>query len=316
MGTQIASTSPPPAPAPSRRNRLAARLQNPVAVKELRGRMRGRRAFAVLTLYLVVLGGAVLLVYLGFAASSAIPSSTTARTAGKGLFVAVLGVQVMLVAFIGPAFTSGAISGERERQTYDLLRTTLLSAESFVLGKLISALGYVFLLVLVSIPLQSIAFLLGGLSLVELALSQLLILVAAVAYALYGLWCSAVMRSTLAATIATFAGTLFLTIGLPIMAFVPVVMLGITPSTSTWPFLEIILLYGGLVLASINLPATLILSETFLLQEGTLFFYNETINGYNVLIFSPWWLFIILHILAAIVLYFATVRRVRRVSDV
>jgi ABC-type transport system involved in multi-copper enzyme maturation permease subunit len=280
--------------------------------------MRGRRAFAVLTLYLLVLGGVVLLVYLGNTASAALPSSAAARTAGKSLFAAVLGVQVMLVAFIGPAFTAGAISGERERQTFDLLQTTLLSPESFVRGKLVSALSYVFLLVLVSIPVQSIAFLLGGLSPVELLLSQLVILVAAVAYALYGLWCSAVMRSTLTATVATFSGMVFLIIGLPIVVFVPFVMLGasFTFSSAPSPLLEVVLLYGGLFLAAVNLPATLILSETFYLQEGTLLGFSQMMSGYNVWIFSPWWVFIILHVIAAVILYVATVRRVRRVSDV
>jgi ABC-type transport system involved in multi-copper enzyme maturation permease subunit len=305
-------------PLPNARAALAGLLQNPVTLKELRGRMRGRRAFAVLTLYLILLSSVLVLVYMSYAASAAIPSSTAARTAGKGLFAAVLFVQVALVAFIGPAFTAGAISGERERQTFDLLRTTLLSAESFVLGKLISALSYIFLLVLVSIPLQSIAFLLGGLSLVELVLSQLVILVAAVAYALYGLWCSAVMRSTLTATVATFAGMLFLTIGLPIIAFVPIGMLGVSLSTSTRPYMEIVLVYGGLLLASINLPAALIVSEAFLLQQDALFFFSETIgsSATRVWLFSPWWVFIILHVIAAILLYIATVRRVRRISDV
>jgi ABC-type transport system involved in multi-copper enzyme maturation permease subunit len=227
-------------------------------------------------------------------------------------------VQVLLVTFIGPAFTAGAVSGERERQTFDLLRTTLLSADSFVLGKLISALSYTFLLVLVSIPLQSIAFLLGGLSPVELILSEVLILVAAVTYALYGLWCSAAMRSTLAATVATFAGMLFIIFGIPMLALAAGVVLGVFSGVPTLsgPFVEIILIYGGLALAATNLPATLIISEIFLLQQNALMAFTQLIDGRTVWIFSPWILFIIFHAIAAIILYSATVRRVRRVSDV
>ena len=90
------------------------------------------------------------------------------------VFAAVLGIQAFLIVFIGPAFTAGAISGEKERQTYDLLRTTLLPAGALVRGKLISALGYVFLLVFASVPLQSVAFLLGGVALEELIISQLI----------------------------------------------------------------------------------------------------------------------------------------------
>ena len=70
-------------------------------------------AFAVLTLYLLILSGLITIVYVAYSGSG----SSAARSAGKGLFAAVLAVQVFLVAFIGPAFTAGAISGERERRT-------------------------------------------------------------------------------------------------------------------------------------------------------------------------------------------------------
>lgn len=302
----------------TRRDRLTGLLTNPVTLKELRGRMRGRRAFAVLTLYLLILSGVITLVYLVYVSSSAVPGGAGANTAGKGLFAAVLAVQVVLVTFIGPAFTAGAISGERERQTFDLLRTTLLSADSFVLGKLISALSYILLLVLVSIPVQSIAFLLGGLSPIELILAEALVLVAAVTYALYGLWCSAVMRSTLTATVATFGGMLLLVFGIPIAAFLFLMVLGIPFGLSTFsgPLAEALLVYGGLALAATNLPATLIASEVILLQQNTLFAYSQFISSRAVWVVSPWILFVILHVLVAWLLYRATVRRVRRVSDV
>ena len=317
MAGKSVDSSPVARSGSGRRSAVGSLLTNPVTVKELRSRMRGRRAFAVLTLYLLVLGGVITVVYLAYTGNVAGPGSTAARTAGKGLFAAVLAVQVFLVAFIGPAFTAGAISGERERQTFDLLRTTLLSAESFVLGKLISALGYVFLLVLVSIPLQSIAFLLGGLSLVELVISQVVILVAAVTYALYGLWCSAAMRTTLAATVTTFAGMLFVTFGTPLLAGMAAV-LGSTFS-GTWlsgTLVEMLVLYGGIVAAATNLPATLIVSETLYLDQDAVFGFTQTIGGTKMWAISPWLLFILFHVLAAGLLYVWTVRRVRRVSDV
>ena len=317
MAGKSVDSSPVARSGSGRRSAVGSLLTNPVTVKELRSRMRGRRAFAVLTLYLLVLGGVISVVYLAYTGNVAGPGSTAARTAGKGLFAAVLAVQVFLVAFIGPAFTAGAISGERERQTFDLLRTTLLSAESFVLGKLISALGYVFLLVLVSIPLQSIAFLLGGLSLVELVISQVVILVAAVTYALYGLWCSAAMRTTLAATVTTFAGMLFVTFGTPLLAGMAAV-LGSTFS-GTWlsgTLVEMLVLYGGIVAAATNLPATLIVSETLYLDQDAVFGFTQTIGGTKMWAISPWLLFILFHVLAAGLLYVWTVRRVRRVSDV
>lgn len=293
-------------------------LRNPVTVKELRSRMRGRRAFAVLTLYLLILSAVITLVYLVYTSSTSGVDGTGARTAGKGLFAAVLAVQVFLVVFIGPAFTAGAISGEHERQTFDLLRTTLLPAESLVTGKLISALSYVFLLVLVSIPLQSIAFLLGGLSLVELVLSQILILIAAVAYALFGLWCSATMRSTLTATVATFAGMAFVTFGIPLLVGSMLIVLGPLYSSAglSGPVSDNALVYGGLTVAATNLPATLIISELILLEQGSVFGFNLAAPASGPWFPAPWLLFILIHAAAAVLLYWATVRRVRRVSEV
>lgn len=301
------------------RGKLSGIFSNPVTVKELRSRMRGRRAFVVLTLYLLVLSAAIIFVNLVYVSSGSYPGNTMTRTAGKGLFAAILGVQVLLVTFIGPAFTAAAVSGERERQTFDLLRTTLLSADAFVLGKLISSLSYILLLVVVSIPLQSIAFLLGGLSGVELILSQVLILVAAITYALYGLWCSAAMRSTLTATVATFSGTLFVTFGIPTIAFIGLLIfgsMGFMTGSSLTTSVEIALVYIGLALAATNLPATLLISEIFLLERDTLIGATETIVTRSLWLPSPWILFIIFHVAAAIIFYIAAVRRVRRVSDV
>ena len=59
-----------PAPAPARAARRGAALGfgraaggiAAIGVKELRGRMRGRRAFVILTIYLVLLGGFSLMV--------------------------------------------------------------------------------------------------------------------------------------------------------------------------------------------------------------------------------------------------------------
>lgn len=301
-----------------RNGRFQAILQNPVTMKELRSRMRGRRAFVVLTVYLLVMSLFLSLVYLAFAASSRNVYGPDSRQAGKALFAAVLGVEVFLVIFIAPAFTAGAITGEKERQTYDLLRTTLLPANWFVLGKLLSALSYVFLLIFASIPLQSISFLLGGLSVEELVIGQLLVLAASVTFALFGLYCSSLMKSTLAASVVTFGGALFWTIGLPVLVFMFAGFFGsfLFNGPLHWAT-QAFLYYAGLALAATNLPATMVLSESVLLEENTLFFFTTTVGtpSHTITLFSPWPLFLIIYALAALLLYWACVRRVKRIAD-
>lgn len=296
---------------PSRRLR-GSLLQNPVTVKELRSRMRGRRAFVLLTVYLLLMGLFITAIYAAYSAASRQVYGPDPAQAGKVVYGAVLGVQVVLVVFLGPALTAASISGEKERQTYDLLRTTLLPAPAFVVGKLISALSFVFLLILAALPLQSIAFLLGGVSLLELAVSVLLVVVSAISYALLGLYFSSRMRSTLAASVVTFAASLFITAGIPalVIVFLPFISTFMGPTVRPW--LELVMAYGGLSLASVNLPGAIVVSELFLLQQDAVFFWQESIGGRTVWLFSPWWVYTILAVLVSIILFAATVRRVRR----
>jgi ABC-type transport system involved in multi-copper enzyme maturation permease subunit len=290
-------------------------ISNPVALKELRSRMRGRRAFVVLTIYVFLMSLFIFLVYLAYVAASRNSFGPSSRQAGKAVFAAVLAAEVFLVLFVGPAFTSGAISGEKERQTYDLLRTTLLPARTLVSGKLISALSYVYLLILVSVPLQSIAFLLGGVSPVEVILSQLLVALSAVTFALVGLFFSSSMRSTLAATITTFGTAMFLTFGLPLIAGISAGVLGpaLFGATSPGWLLESLFYYVGLLLSATNLPATLILSEVILIEQDALLFFDQFVDGRPITLFSPWIAFVVIYTLLALLLFWGTVRRVRRI---
>lgn len=295
---------------------LSGLLQNPVTVKELRSRMRGRRAFVVLTAYLTLMGLFITILYALYSAAANQTFGPDPAQAGKAVYGAVLGVQVVVVVLLGPAFTAAAISGEKERQTYDLLRTTLLPPRALVTGKLVSALSYVFLLILAALPLQSIAFLLGGVSVVEMVISVLLVLVSAVAYALLGLYFSSRMRSTLGAVVVTFAGSLFLTVGIPaaILTLLPFIS-ALSGSMPYRPWLEVVAGYGGLALASTNLPATILVSELFLIEEDALFSWSTTLGGRSVVLFSPWWVYTILYVLLALILFWATVRRVSRVPN-
>ena len=295
--------------------------ENPVTVKELRSRMRGRRAFVVLTVHLLVMSAFITLVYSAFASASSGPFGPDSREVGKVIFSSVLGLQGMLVVLVGPSFTAGAISGEKERQTYDLLRTTLLSANSFVAGKLVSALSYVLLLIFVAIPLQSIAFLMGGVAVIELILSQVIVLVSAVAFALWGLYASSRMRTTLAASVVTFAGALFITVGIPV--FVGLFAMILSPffagaAILSWQ-VEAALMYVLMFLAATNLPATLIVSDVVLVQESALWYFSTSVGGasgtsHTIWLFSPWPLFLIFYILLSVLLFYATVRRVRKIA--
>ena len=188
-----------------------------ISVKELRGRMRGRRAFVILTLYLFLLAGFAWMVELGmeaaysnnFGQSAALASSSI----GPGIFAALIMLETLQVVFLAPASTAGAISLEREKQTLGLLVTTPISSPAIVLGKLLSALTYVFLLIAASIPLTAIVFVFGGVGPEDVVRAYVVLLVTALGLGAFGLCCSSLVKRTQAATAISIFGVLAITVG-------------------------------------------------------------------------------------------------------
>lgn len=302
----------------SRFNRISWRSlrENPITIKELRSRMRGRRAFVVLTVYLLLMCLFITLVYGAFAASASQMYGPSLREGGYTVFVCMLFLQGFLVIFVGPSFTASSITGEKERQTYDLLRTTLLSPNAFVLGKLLSALSYVFLLLLTAIPLQSIAFLLGGITIKELILSQVVFFVAALAFAMWGLYCSSAMRTTLSASVTTYAGALLVTVGTPIIGFFSALIFSsMIDMFTSISHLEGVVIFIGSILASTNLPVTLAGSMSLLISENAMFFYEYTTRTTTTYIPSPWILFVVFYLFLSWVLYRRCVNNVSRIAN-
>src|SRR5206468_646027 len=118
---------------------------------------------------LALLAAALLLVYYSYVSqwsnlrdSGSLPR---ASEAGRTIFLTLACTQAALIALIAPALTSGAIAGEREQQSYELLAASPLSAGAVVRGKLGATVLFVLLLLLASLPLASVAFLFGGVAL-------------------------------------------------------------------------------------------------------------------------------------------------------
>lgn len=297
-------------------------LDNPVVRKELRGRMRGRRAFVVLTVYLLLLACFTTVLYYAYAAAAQQPYGPDSYLIGKIVFGGVLAAQVFLVIFITPAFTAGTLSGERERQTYDLLRTTLLSAPSLVAGKLIASLSYVILLIMAAIPLESLAFLLGGVTWEEVLISQLLLLVTALALGAASTYFSSRVKTTLPATVLSYGFAFLITAGLPIVLSIVSPILGVAGAALVdfqeppWLIIVALVYIGGLIVSTNPLSA-IILTELVLIEEQTIFFFKISIpsptgSPSDIWLVSPWVVYVLFYGLVALLGYWLSVRRVRR----
>src|SRR6185437_9213056 len=117
---------------------------------------------------------------------------------------------------VGPVFSAGSITQERERQTLSLLLTTLLRPGRIVLAKLLAALRVSTVLTfLLTEQLLLAYFLLPELRyrFWTLVIYLLIILTTCLATSTVGLMCSALSRKTSVAMVTTYMTLLFLFVG-------------------------------------------------------------------------------------------------------
>ena len=180
-------------------------LWSPVLVKELRTRMRGSRPVWLQAGYvfimLLVMGGT----YAAEVGTTGTVASTLGFRLGRAMFQGLFIVQAVLVALIVPGLTAGAISGEQEQRTYELLAATRLRSRQVVLGKLLSAWLFAALLLTTSLPLAALCLLFGGVSPAELMWSYAIVALCALLLAAIGLWWSTVFSRSILAVMGAYA---------------------------------------------------------------------------------------------------------------
>src|SRR5688572_7201444 len=173
--------------------------------------MRRKRSGFVLTVYLVLLSGALWLLYLGASAAGTDgPGALRLASLGRAAFQTVLFVMLLLVCFIVPGLAAGGVAGERERQTLVPLQVTLLRPRSILLGKLAASLAFVVFLVFAALPLIGVSFLLGGVEPGEVVKGVAMVLAVATTVAALAPTCSTLMRRVQGATVMSYALVLFL----------------------------------------------------------------------------------------------------------
>lgn len=296
---------------------LSRLMDNPVILKELRGRMRSWQAFILLTVYLGLIAMFIIFVYGTINPAYSYSFDPSARqAAGKAIFGTVVLLELLLVSFIAPGLTAGAITSEREHQTYELLRTTLLSARALVLGKLGSAFAYLLLLILTAVPLQSLAFLLGGVGLGELIASELMIVVTGIFFCALGIFFSSLLKRTLAATVSSYAAILFSFVALMFILF----LIGITQANSynssdvIAEFIEYILALIIWLLVCTNPLTATIMSEVILVNDQNLFYTTTQMFGSNGPTFlpSPWIVYVLFYSGFTLILILLSINLVKR----
>ena len=120
------------------------------------------------------------------------------------LFPIIGGTELVIVALITPILTASAITSEKEKQTFDILLTTVMTPHAIIRGKLLSAVTRVMMFVVGSIPLMAISFTVGGVSWWALFAFLLLTLVFAIYVGSIGIMSSTFSNKSLVSIIISY----------------------------------------------------------------------------------------------------------------
>lgn len=120
------------------------------------------------------------------------------------LFPVIGWVEVVGICIIVPVVTASSISGEVERQTFDMLLVTDQSTFSITFGKLVNALYLTFVFVISSMPIIAVSYMFGGFKLINILYFVVIVMSIAFLVGSIGIYFSASVKRSLIAVIFTF----------------------------------------------------------------------------------------------------------------
>jgi ABC-type transport system involved in multi-copper enzyme maturation permease subunit len=232
-------------------------------------------------------------------------------------------MQILLVCFVAPAFTVSAISSERERQTYDLLRATTLAPHQIAWAKLISGLGFTLLLLFATLPLYSLAFLLGGVEPADLFMTLCVTFASAVLFTTLGLYISSRSKSTAGAAVVTYALVLGIVVGVPLASLVgsSTLQLALSPGTiggsrGSSPLTSIFEVLFTLAI-SLSPISAIAASQRFFAVTGEILTFTPTFvsSSLSITLPSPFLILTAVYMACAATLFALTVRQIGRVEQ-
>ncbi len=175
-------------------------LENPVLQRELLVNLRMKRAFVLLFFYLALLGGVV---YAAWPQERQLDLTTNPEASRRLVNLFFLG-QYMLASLMAPSFAAGAITGEKERRSYEMLLASPLRPGAIVLGKLLASMCHLALLIFASLPIVMLCLPLGGVSLYEVLAAYLALILSVITFGMISLACSSYFKRTASSLVVAY----------------------------------------------------------------------------------------------------------------
>ena len=129
------------------------------------------------------------------------------------MLITLISTEAAVLFTMMPALTANTISGEKERQTLDVLLTTRMTPFEIVMGKYLSCVTLGILLIVSTMPFLALVFIYGGLSLIQL-FGLVVVEILEIAYiAAFGVFFSSLTKKTVFAVILSYVILGMLVIG-------------------------------------------------------------------------------------------------------
>lgn len=173
--------------------------QNPVLQHELLANLRRPRAFLLLFAYIALLGGIVLLAW----PQERVVDMAQPEAAKRLVGLFFLG-QYLLASLMAPSFAAGAITGEKERMSFEQLLASPLRPGAIVLGKLLASLSHLGVLIFCSLPIVMLCLPLGGVGFYDVAAAYVAMISTVVLFGTISLWASSYFGRTVAALVVSY----------------------------------------------------------------------------------------------------------------
>lgn len=173
--------------------------ENPVLQHELISNLRMNRSFVLLAVYLGLLGGVV---YLAWPQEQRLDFAQP--EAAKRLVNLFFFGQYLLASLMAPSFAAGAITGEKERQSYEMLLASPLRPGAIVAGKLFAALCHLGIIVICSLPIVMLCLPLGGVHPTEVVAAYVAMMSSIALFGTISLWASSYFQRTSASLVVSY----------------------------------------------------------------------------------------------------------------
>ena len=174
-------------------------FENPVLQKELVSNLRMNRTFVLLFAYVALLG---LLVYAAWPAEERLDMSNSEKA--KPLVNLLFLGQYMLMSLMAPSFAAGAITGEKERDSFEMLMASPVDPGAIVFGKLAASLCPLAELMIGSLPVVMLCLPLGGVQFFEVVAAYLAMISSVTLFTAISLWCSSYFSRTSASLVVSY----------------------------------------------------------------------------------------------------------------